>query len=59
MRRIRFTNIVWDTDGEELDLPTETTLAVESDADLADLADVLSDEYGWCVMSFDHEQIDW
>lgn len=56
MRRIKFTNIVWDTDGESVDLPTETILAVDADADLAD---ALSDEYGFCVFSFDHEQISW
>jgi len=58
MRRIKFTNIVWETDGESVDLPTETTLAVFGDSDAA-LSEALSDEYGWLVLSFDHEQISW
>lgn len=43
-------NIKWDTDGEIVDLPTE----VEVGDDLSDdeVADYLSDTYGWCVESF-------
>ena len=45
------TNIKWKTDGYKVDnLPTE----VEVDDDLGDdeIADYLSDEYGWLVDSF-------
>lgn len=45
------TNIKWETDGYEVNnLPTE----VEVDDDLNDdeIADYLSDEYGWLVESF-------
>jgi hypothetical protein len=48
---MRVTNIKWETDGYEVDnLPTE----VEVDDDLSDyeIADYLSDEYGWLVDSF-------
>jgi hypothetical protein len=44
-------NIKWETDGYEVDnLPSE----VEVDDDLSDgeIADYLSDEYGWLVESF-------
>ena len=45
------TNIKWETDGEEVDLPTE----VEVDDDFLsddEIADYLSDTYGWLVISF-------
>jgi hypothetical protein len=54
--KIRFFNIVWDTDGQDVDLPTEATLEVDEDTQLeTEGADCLSDEFGWCVLSFDFE----
>ena len=43
-------DIIWETDGEVVELPTE----VEVDDDLSDdeIADYLSDTYGWLVVSF-------
>lgn len=56
--KIKFSNIVWDTDGEEVDLPSEVTLEVDEDSDVAlDGADMLSDKYGWCVVSFSFEEV--
>lgn len=53
---VRFSDIVWDTDGESVDLPTTVELEGDSDIDLEDEgADVLSDEFGWCVASFAYE----
>ena len=48
--------IVWDTDNEVVDtLPNETTIEVEVD-DISELndeiADKLSDEFGFCVNEF-------
>lgn len=42
--------IIWETDGEVVDLPTE----VEVDDNLSEdeIADYLSDTYGWLVVSF-------
>lgn len=55
MTQFKVTGIVWDTDGEVVDLPT--TAVVECD-DVEDVADALSDEYGWCVSGMaDVEQI--
>lgn len=52
--KIRFFNIVWDTDGHETELPTEIELECSSDLNPSyDGADLLSDKYGWCVESFD------
>lgn len=42
--------ISWDTDGEETDLPTSGYVNAES---VDDIADVLSDEYGYCIFSID------
>ena len=47
---MKVTNIKWETDGEVVDLPTE----VEVDDNMSDdeVADFLSDEYGWLVNGF-------
>jgi len=45
------TNIKWDTDGISIDdLPEEVEIPYPIDPD--DIADYLSDVYGWCVESF-------
>ena len=47
---MKVTNIKWQTDGEDVNLPSE----VEVDNHLSDeeIADYLSDTYGWLVDSF-------
>lgn len=47
---MKVTDIIWETDGEVVDLPNE----VEVDDDMLDdeVADYLSDTYGWLVDSF-------
>ena len=47
---MKVTDIIWETDGEVVDLPSE----VEVDDDMLDdeIADYLSDTYGWLVESF-------
>lgn len=52
--KIRVHSIIWDTDGEQIDLPSETT--IEAD-DANRIADSLSDKFGWCVESFKHEVV--
>lgn len=47
---MKVTNIKWETDGEEVDLPTEVEVADGMDDDA--IADYLSDTYGWLVDSF-------
>lgn len=54
MRVWEVTNIVWDTDGEAVNLPTEAHVLAE---DASEVADILSDEIGWCVLSLDVEPI--
>lgn len=54
--KIRFFNIVWDTDGEEVNLPSDIILEVSDDLDVEEEgADVLSDEHGFLVQSFSWE----
>lgn len=51
---MRVKNIVWETDGcsiEELGLPIEVDIPFEIEED--DIADWLSDEYGFLVESFE------
>ncbi len=61
--RVRFFDIEWETDGEEVDLPTECVLEVDEevpeslDMDLATFlneegANLLSDAFGWLVQGF-------
>jgi hypothetical protein len=51
------TNIKWDTDGEQIDdLPTRVEIPFGVDDD--EIADLLSDEYGFCVCRFDIEQVE-
>ena len=47
---MKVTDLIWETDGEVVDLPSE----VEVDDDMLDdeIADYLSDTYGWLVDSF-------
>lgn len=44
-------SIVWETDNQEVDLPSEVD--VPNYLDEFEIADYLSDEYGWLVKSFE------
>ena len=44
-------NIKWDTDDQVIDLPTEVEIPEGYSED--EVADYLSDEYGYCVFNFD------
>ena len=58
MRTVNFYNIDWDTDGEEIDLPTDLVLTVDEDVEVSlEGADLLSDEYGFCVNSFNFQEL--
>ncbi|MEB2231000.1 hypothetical protein [Xanthomonas arboricola] len=46
MKAFHVRGIVWETDGERPALPAEATVECESEADIAD---ALSDAYGWLV----------
>jgi hypothetical protein len=49
-------DIKWDTDGEQIDtLPTRVEIPFFVDDE--EIADFLSDEYGYCVFGFNIEQI--
>lgn len=57
--KIYITDIDWNTDGEskeELGLPD--VVVVTDDIDEDDIADMLSDEYGFCVNSFSIEAVE-
>lgn len=55
MKAKRVFDIMWDTDGEDINLPKEIILSKDIDND--DIADYLSDEYGFCIFSFKLEYI--
>lgn len=49
--RLRWvSDIDWDTDGQNVDLPTE--IPIQGNVPDEDIADYLSDHYGFCVKSF-------
>lgn len=51
--KIKTTFIDWDTDGlTDLDLPQIVVLEV---GDESEIADKLSDKYGWCIFNLDYE----
>jgi hypothetical protein len=55
--KYKITNIKWDTDEDELifaSLPQNLEITV---ADEDDIADALSDAYGFCVFGFDCVEI--
>ena len=61
--KVRAHSIDWDTDGHDprdLDLPSEVIIDLAAE-DIEDpqmeLADWLSDRYGWCVNGFLHEPV--
>jgi len=57
--KVRFFNIVWDTDGESVDLPVSVVRDVPDETDFnEEAADLLSDEFGWCVSSVEFEVLD-
>lgn len=49
-------NIQWDTNGEDVNLPTQVEIPFYMDGD--DIAGMLSDEYGFCVLGFNIEQVE-
>ena len=44
-------DIEWDTDGKKVNLPDSHRMFVQSD-EIENLADNLSDRFGWCVKYF-------
>jgi hypothetical protein len=47
---IKIDNIVWETDGEDVDLPT--TFDIPSNLTIFEIADYLSDKFGYLVESW-------
>jgi hypothetical protein len=63
MTKVRCFLINWDTDDEDVDLPSETTLTVDlsdyTDFEKSDVVcEALSDSFGWCVYSFVWEEVE-
>jgi hypothetical protein len=56
---VRFCNIKWDTDGrsaKSLKLPSTVTVEIDDDCDIEEEgADLLSDQYGWCIRSLNYK----
>lgn len=55
--RVKVYDISWETDGEEVDLPTEVILEMPIPGD--EIADTLSDEYGFLIKYFSSEVIEY
>ena len=58
MKTYRATDIVYDTDGSDVDLPSEMEVELEDDVDPSlELADAVSDRTGWLVESLSFEEV--
>lgn len=58
--KVHFSDIEWDVDGADCNLPREVALdvCVDDDADLSiEGADILSDKFGYCVTSFSYRTL--
>jgi hypothetical protein len=56
--KVEVQGIDWDTDGEDVDLPSSVTMEVEDDdATYDDILDELSNEYGWCIKGVERLEI--
>jgi hypothetical protein len=58
MKVTRAYDIVWETDGEDVDLPTEVELPRDFGDDDDAIVNYLSDEYGWLVVSYERESVE-
>jgi hypothetical protein len=60
MKHYRVFNIAYDTDGASIDLPKELFFDVDDpDFDpVEELADMISDNTGFCVFSHEFEEVD-
>ena len=53
---MKVVDIIWETDGEDVDLPTEMDIPDSIDPDDDDaITDYLSDETGWLVVAYTKE----
>ena len=52
--KIKTTSIKWDTDEHTVDLPQQVEIEVGHEDEIADK---LSDEYGWCIHGLAYEII--
>ena len=61
MRKYRLYKIRWDLDGlsaKKVGLPKEVEFVVGEEFDMSENgADLLSDEYGFCVYSFQYDEL--
>lgn len=47
--------IVWDTDGEKVDLPSTVRIMIDASENVGEAAaDALSEKFGWCVKKLDY-----
>lgn len=58
MKLVKAFNIQWDTDGEDIDLPSEAFFHVDDNFDINEgLSDLLTDEYNFCVNVAEYEVV--
>ena len=49
-KKVKIVSVIWDTDGKDVSLPSEVEVPAELKKE--EIADYLSDKYGWLVKSF-------
>lgn len=47
--KAKVTGIEWDTDGEDVELPSDVTIEVENGLSDDEIVDRVTDLYGWCI----------
>ncbi len=59
MKQYSVTGIEYDTDGADVELPTEMVISLDDDADPGEhLADAITEKTGWLVKSYEAEPVD-
>lgn len=58
MKKYQAFDINWETDGEQVNLPSSARFELDDDADpTLEGADALSDQYGWLINDFSFKEI--
>lgn len=55
--KVKITDIKYDTDGQKILLPKQLVFNVSSDFTEEELADLISDETGFCVFNYRYQII--
>ena len=59
MKQYKVTNVEWETDGEDVDLPQSFVIELDDECNPRDeMADAISDKYGWLINGCSYELVE-